>query len=379
MKEDIPGSISSLPGVAVFGSSTAAKWTIRVLQENGFSVKAIWARSNLEAESTAQSFNIPFHTSIVDDVLLRRDVGLVVILTPPSLHSQIAVKALGIGKHVLCGVPGGLNQGECLRMMQAAQYYPSLMAALAYSLRHLPSIVILKNMISTGYLGENISLMDVRINCASLIDTDYSWSCDSGMGGGVLTLLGSHLIDLITFLDLGKVIRVHATLHTMTKTTDNIRGIRQITSDDVAVLQLHLSGGTFVTVTINSCLSDFSQEITLCGGAGHLTASQADLKGRKKGASKDEIFHLCSEPMEHNTGLNFLHAFGMRRMIGTLKSEFNARKDRPDLRDQNNVAATFKEGFYVQAIIEALKRSSEKREWRKVELLQDEGGVLESH
>ena len=70
--------------------------------------------------------------------------------------------------------------------------------------------------------------------------------------------------------------RVNATLKTVTTTTDNIGGIRQefsfegtnmkivrieekiifvcrqITADDVAVLQLQLVGGTFVMVTINS-------------------------------------------------------------------------------------------------------------------------------
>ena len=262
------------PGVAIFGSCETARWMGTVMQEQGFSVKAVWARSNMEAEATAQALNIPFHTSRVDDVLLRKDVELVVIFCPPSLHSQIAVKALGIGKHVLCGVPGGLSQGECLRMVQAAMYYPSLMAVLAYSLRFLPCITTMKNMISRGYLGESVTLMDVRISCASLLDTKYTWSCDAGMGGGVLALLGSHIIDLLTFLKLGRVIRVHATLHTMTKTTDNIRGIRQITADDVAVLQLHLVGGTFVTISINSCLSEFMQEVTLCGTAGHLTATQ---------------------------------------------------------------------------------------------------------
>ena len=58
----------------------------------------------------------------MDDVLLKKDVALIIILCPPSLHSQIAVKALGIGKHVVCGVPGGLDQAECLRMVQVSQY-----------------------------------------------------------------------------------------------------------------------------------------------------------------------------------------------------------------------------------------------------------------
>ena len=110
--------MSSLPGVGVFGSNTTARWMVRKLQDQGFRVEAIWCRVFSEAETVATSLSIPFFTSRVDDVLLRKDVGLVVILCPPNLHSQIAVKALGIGKHVLCGIPGSLSQAEFLRMVQ---------------------------------------------------------------------------------------------------------------------------------------------------------------------------------------------------------------------------------------------------------------------
>ena len=135
------------------------------------------------------------------------------------------------GKHVLCGVPGGLNQSECLRMVQAGQYYPSLRAVLGYSLRFNPGIKMMKEMmVMEGFIGDHINLVDIKINCASLLDTEYSWLCDSNMGGGVVALLTSHLIDLITFLQLGRVSRVHANLSTMTRATDNIKG-KQSMSD----------------------------------------------------------------------------------------------------------------------------------------------------
>ena len=61
----------------------------------GFRVEAIWGRTNEEAAATAFALDIPFATNRIDDVLLRKDVDLILILCSPLHHSQIAVKALG--------------------------------------------------------------------------------------------------------------------------------------------------------------------------------------------------------------------------------------------------------------------------------------------
>ena len=66
-----------------------------VLICQGFCIEAIWGKTTEEAENVAQTLDIPFSTSRIDDVLLRKDVDLILVLCPPSHHSQIAVKALG--------------------------------------------------------------------------------------------------------------------------------------------------------------------------------------------------------------------------------------------------------------------------------------------
>ena len=68
---------------------------ILLLLFKGFRVEAIWGRTNEEAAATAFSLDIPFATNRIDDVLLRKDVDLILILCSPLHHSQIAVKALG--------------------------------------------------------------------------------------------------------------------------------------------------------------------------------------------------------------------------------------------------------------------------------------------
>ena len=42
------------------------------------------------------------------------------------------------------------------------------------------------------------------------------------MGGGSLYLLGSHVIDLLSYLGLGRVVRVNATLRTLNPVTTSI-------------------------------------------------------------------------------------------------------------------------------------------------------------
>jgi len=373
---------TGLPGVGIFGTSPAALLLVPALKARGFPVEALWGRTGAEAEKAAQRLGVTFHTSQVDDVLLKKDVALIIIFCPPSLHSQIAVKALGIGKHVVCGVPGGLDQPECLRMVQAAQYYPSLMAVLAYGLRFLPSMVALRRQLAEGYLGESVHLVDARIECSSILEETYSWCCDSGMGGGVLSVLGSHIIDLLTYLNLGRVMRVNATLKTVTTTTDNIGGIRQITADDVAVLQLQLVGGTFVMVTINSQLSGFRQSLRVCGTAGSLSIDQDQVRGLKRGSKQEVILHSSAsdlpdgEDEDGGAALPGVHRKGLLRMVEQLggafdgaRGSFHGQKVEGGQQwgeDPSVVAATFEDGLYVQAVLEALRQSSESRQWVKV-------------
>jgi predicted dehydrogenase len=94
-------------GIGIFGCNEIVKVLVPILKEKGFNVVAIWGSKFEEAEKTAKLLNIPFYTSKIDDVLLRKDVDLIFVMTKPLLHSQISVKGLGIGKHLLCDKPCG--------------------------------------------------------------------------------------------------------------------------------------------------------------------------------------------------------------------------------------------------------------------------------
>uniref|UniRef100_A0A8D2Q2V8 Gfo/Idh/MocA-like oxidoreductase N-terminal domain-containing protein n=1 Tax=Varanus komodoensis TaxID=61221 RepID=A0A8D2Q2V8_VARKO len=68
-----------LPGVGVFGTSLTARVIIPLLKDEGFAVKALWGRTQEEAEELAKEMSVPFYTSRIDEVLLHQDVDLVLM------------------------------------------------------------------------------------------------------------------------------------------------------------------------------------------------------------------------------------------------------------------------------------------------------------
>ncbi|KFM82361.1 Glucose-fructose oxidoreductase domain-containing protein 1, partial [Stegodyphus mimosarum] len=388
-----------LPGVGVFGTGKIIRVLVPCLRARGFKVEAIWGRTKEAAEFVATELDIPFSTNKVDEVLLRKDVDLVCIICPPHLHSQIAVKALGIGKHVLCDRPAGLCQNEVLKMVHAAQYYPSLISILFHSLRFLPAFVQMRKVVKDGYIGD-LTICDVQVQCGSLLHDRYDWTCDELMGGGLLTNVGSHVIDIITYTTGRRALRVHGMVRTFTKTTRHVKGIRQITSDDFCTFQMELEGGSCATVTLNEHLpGQFSQEVLLCGTEGHVVVRGGDLYGQKLNSVKEEVLYLDIEDLKKSSVIsfnsvsvsstadtsdcavqNYLNALlpkpymkGLLKMVGALKEAFASQEDLQSwVKEPVAMAASFEDGQYIQAVIDAIRLSSKGREWVKVEILSED-------
>lgn len=373
-----------LPGIGVFGTGPTVKLLVPFLREKGFKIEAIWSRTLQEAETAAQELSIPFHTNKIDDVLLRKDVDLIFIASAPNLHAQISVKALGIGKHVVCDKPAGLSQSEALKMVSAGQYYPTLISIISHSLRFLPAFSQMRRAIKEGYLGamSDITLIDVRVQMGSLLHDKYDWLCDDTMGGGTLSLIGSHVIDLVTFLTGQHAVKVHGVVRTFTKTTDQISGIRHITAPDFCSFQMEMNGGTLVTATLNNHIagSNFTQEVLVCGKNGHLVVRGGDLFGRRHRSTEakntEEVLYLDVEDLQCPTPVSVIprpYVKGMCKMIGALKEAFLPVKEKAGwIKEPVCLAATFEDGLYVQAVLDAIRKSSQTREWAKVTILTEQ-------
>ncbi|XP_012259995.2 glucose-fructose oxidoreductase domain-containing protein 2 [Athalia rosae] len=371
-----------LPGIGLFGTGQVVRVIVPFLRAKGFKIEAVWGRTLAEAAELARSLEIPFYTSRIDDVLLRKDVDLIFIMCSPNLHAQIAVKALGIGKHVVCDKPAGLSQQEALKMVRAAQYYPSLISIVNHSLRFLPAFVRMRRAIEEGYLRGPVTVIDIRVQMGSLLHNGYDWLCNDTMGGGILALVGSHVIDLIFHLVGQRAIRVHAVVRTFTQTTQFINGIRHVSAPDFCTFQMELSGGALVTATLSNHLpGQLTQEVLVCGAGDHLVVRGGDLHGFREGMNKDgkeEVLYSDVDNLEDSTinsidSIPLPYVKGLKKLIGALREAFQPVEDKKGwIKEPVSSAATFEDGLYVQAVIDALRQSNKRREWIKVCILTEE-------
>lgn len=372
-----------LPGIGVFGTTPSIKSYVAILNSCGFRVVALWGRVKAEAAKLAEDLEIPYSTDNVDEILLNKDVDVIVISCPPHMQSPIAVKALGIGKHVLCGTPAGPSPVETLKMVHAAGYYPKLVSRMIYGLRFLPTITRLRQLIEEGYPGE-VKICEVRVNFWKYPNNKYDWTCDEMMGGGLLNSLGSNIIDVITFLTGQKAVAVHGLLKTYTKQTEKIKGIREITSDDFCSFQMDLDCGTTAVVTLNSHMpGPFHQEIIIVGTKSRLTAKGADLYGQEVDSRKERLLHF--DPINFKeeerygvsektrTVIPTPYLKGIIHMMECVKEAFEQEEERQSYK-QGPVtnAATFEDCLYVQSVIDAIRKSNHTKEWVKVVVLKEE-------
>ena len=216
--------------VRICPSVTAKVFLILILCNfTGFEVVALWDPNN-QGDELLKTIDIDY-ASFEDEVILNQKIGLLLIFCDPSHHAQIAVKALGIAKHVFVHPPASISPAQTQRMVQSASYYPNLTAVVG-GLRCLPAAQEMRRLIDEKYLGGEGPLhCDIRLNSPSLVSAQskYSWKCREDMGGGALNQFGYALIDLgLIYLLQQRALRVHGIFRTMQRKTSHINGMFKI-------------------------------------------------------------------------------------------------------------------------------------------------------
>lgn len=157
---------------------------------------AICSRQQEKAAQLAQEFHAPFACTSLEAML--PEVDAVYVATPVHCHLDEAKTILHAGRHLLLEKPLARTVAEAEQILAVARQ-SSALAMEAYMMKFHPAHHEIQSAVASGRIGR-VVYARARLGCW-YPDQDGAWRQDPTLGGGgALMDLGSHLIDLLTWI-----------------------------------------------------------------------------------------------------------------------------------------------------------------------------------
>jgi predicted dehydrogenase len=150
-------------------------------------------------------------------MLAAARLDLLTIATPNVLHAPIAQAALEAGAHVICEKPLAMNAAEA-RALASLATARGLQTLTFFTHRAVAAAAHVKALVDQGFLGRPLHLSASYFSASHLKPgKPASWRMRRAEAGtGVLGDIGSHLVDLVRWW-LGDLVQVSAQWLTVTR------------------------------------------------------------------------------------------------------------------------------------------------------------------
>lgn len=143
-----------------------------------------------QAESQAAFRGVPWMTQ--EQLLNQPGLQAVLVETRVRDSLEAAAAAIAAGKHVHLDKPAGDSLPEFERLLQQAQRQ-RLLVQLGYMYRYNPAIVLLRDFLDRGWLGD---VFEIHAVMSKVVAADKRPAM-AEFPGGIMFELGCHLIDLV--------------------------------------------------------------------------------------------------------------------------------------------------------------------------------------
>lgn len=185
---------------AVVGSGHIGKRHAEMIIRDKNSTLVAMADIRTKEECQAESFNVPFFSSIEDLLDSGLEFDVVNICTPNGLHAEQCIKALEAKRHVVCEKPMGLSKDECEKVIFKSLQVSKQVFCVMQN-RYSPPSEWIKGLVDNKILGD---IYTVQLNCYWNRDERYykkgGWKGTSDLDGGTLFTQFSHFIDIMYWL-----------------------------------------------------------------------------------------------------------------------------------------------------------------------------------
>lgn len=187
----------------------------------------------------SNKFNVKEKFSSYKEMLEKSNIDAVIIATPTSTHTEIAIDCLNAGKDVLVEKPLARTYAEAKKIVDAAKKNKKKIMV-GMNLRYRPDTMLLRSFINTKEIGEPFYVKCGWIRKQSSSEKWFTKKEQSG--GGVIFDLGIHLLDLaLWLLDYPEITSVSSqNFYHNTKSVEDT-SISCVKCDNSAVINMEVS------------------------------------------------------------------------------------------------------------------------------------------
>jgi predicted dehydrogenase len=253
-------------GAAVIGSGFIGTVHIEALRRLGVDVRGLLGSSPERGEEAARRIGGMQAYPSLDALLEDPHVHVVHVTSPNQLHFPQVKAILAAGRHVICEKPLTVTAAESAELVRLAKASDRI-SAVNFNIRFYPLNQHSHQMVREGELGEVRLVTGHYFQDWLLLDTDWNWRLEPEKGGALRAVgdIGSHWIDLVSFITGRRVTAVMAELVTFVKVRQQPTGPvetfstersaetipRQMTTEDAALILLRFDEAARGSVAVS--------------------------------------------------------------------------------------------------------------------------------
>jgi predicted dehydrogenase len=331
---------------------------------DGYDLVAMCARNPERLAKAAETLGVQDTASDWESFVRRDDLDVISVAAPVELHHPMALAALAAGKHVLCEKPLALTAAQAEEMVEAAEI-SGRVTATCFELRWAPDRLPIWDLVRSGYLGT--PYFSRLVQSASYWHPSHkpqsAWMYDIAQGGGYLAGMLSHDIDWVCAM-FGEPVEVCADVHTTIPRVVLADGTAmEVSADDTTTLILRLATGARAEISASVVGAHTAGWRFEAFGADGTVVSAG---GRREAEIMiaevpDEALKPWDRPAREPLTRPELPARGARTMI--LGMALMLEDWLPAFSGASAPTPTFRDGWRVQAVIEAARASSAGAGW----------------
>ncbi|HEX8078251.1 MAG TPA: Gfo/Idh/MocA family oxidoreductase, partial [Chthoniobacterales bacterium] len=199
-----------------FGAVAENGHTPGYLQSSEAKIVAVVDRTEERRKIASESFPGVATFATIGELAATSEIDFVDICTPPALHGEPMLEALGRGWNVLCEKPLLLDLVELERVRALAKEVGRAVIPV-HNWKYAPIIARATKELRSGAIGQlrEVEIDTLRIeDCAAADPNNPNWRRDPALaGGGVLMDHGWHAIYLASHWFAEEPVEVEARLH----------------------------------------------------------------------------------------------------------------------------------------------------------------------